>query len=224
MAALSKSAFQSVIGAHATLLNRMTSIHEVKIDPRQVVEAVVNPDDLEICARAKELGMRAGHYHSIITLVHDTNHINVDCEVSAPLPIYAMQKNYPMKSEWPFAEKLMAWADSMSEVCDRFRRGEQVLHLLDSICSSPKQVRYLLPGIVTLLKVGNEEELASKLSDTPTGRNIPPLPAGARQAIADYNALIAQASLLPSKHTVGRGLTFNFRKQVETRWIMHAGA
>lgn len=218
MPGLSQLAHSIANSAHQKLLRRMLSIYEVEVNPRDVVDAIVPKDELELLQTARRLGMRPEVYHSNVAFEYRGNRIRVDCDTCSPLPKYAVTKAQTLLPEYPFADTLKSWADNIIEVQTRFALGEHVLNLLNDKCASPKQVRHFLPGIVTLLKLGDADELAAKLSGASVVRNPPTLPSGARQAVMDYNALIAQASLLPDRQVTSRMVSLEFNYVVPAPW------
>ena len=218
MPGLSQLAHSIAHSTHQKLLRRMLSIHEVEINPRDVVEAIVPSDEREILLSAKRLGMRPEVYHSNVAFEYRGNRIRIDCSTCAPLPKYVVTKDQTLLPEYPFADTLKSWADNIIDVQMRFAMGEHVLNLLNDTCASPKQVRYFLPGIVTLLKIGGADEMAAKLSGASVVRNPPALPSGSRQAVMDYNALIAQASLLPDRPVISQMVSLDFNYVVSAPW------
>lgn len=204
--------------AHEQLKRRMLAIHEFKINPREVYDALVPEADREVLARAKQLGLRSNSYHSVVSLKVRDGQIRVDCEVCSPLPRDLTSKSYELDNTWSFAAEALSWADQMAEINRRFDEGHHILELLNDECSSPKQVRYFLPGIVTLLSIGEQAVLANKLSTSAPLRNPPALPAGARKCVMDYNALIAQASLLPNRATPANGTSFAYVQTDKPLW------
>ena len=218
MSAFSQSAFNCIQMAHEQLKRRMLNIHEFKINPRDVFDALVPEADREVLARAKQLGLRSSNYHAIVSLKVNGGSVRVDCEVCAPLPKDITSKSYVLDNTWPFAAEALSWADQMVEINRRFEEGSHVLDLLNDECSSPKQVRYFLPGIVTLLNIGDQDVLANKLSTSTPLRNPPALPAGVRKCVMDYNALIAQASLLPNRPATANGTSFEYQSHGKPMW------
>lgn len=204
--------------AHEQLKRRMLSIYPFKINPRDVFDNLVPEADREVLARAKQLGLKSSSYHSVVSLKVNGGSIKVDCEVCSPLPRDLTSKSYVLDNTWPFAAEALSWADQVSEIYLKFETGAYILDLLNDICSSPKQVRYFLPGIVTLLNIGDQPELASKLSTSTPLRNPPALPSGARKCVMDYNALIAQASLLPNRPISPTGTSFEYQSRGKPMW------
>ena len=218
MPGLSQLAHSIAHSTHQKLLRRMLSIYEIEINPREVVDAVVPSEEREILNQARKLGMRPEVYHSNVAFEYRGNRIRIDCSTCDPLPKYAVTKDQTLLPEYPFADKLKSWADDIIDVQTRFSLGEHVLNLLNDKCASPKQVRYFLPGIVTLLKLGGADGMAAKLSAASVVRNPPALPSGSRQAIMDYNALIAQASLLPDRPVISQMVSLDFNYVVTAPW------
>lgn len=221
MPAFSHSTFHCITSAHTRLRDRMVSMFEFTIDPHQLFELLVSPEDRAVLKRAKELGLRSPSYHSVVTLRVGPHTVNVDCEKCGPLPHDLTGKKYDLNPSWPFAQAVTDWAYELGSLYEEFDEGDQILALLHDKCSSPKQVRYLLPAIVTLLSIGECEELASKLSTTPTVRGLPALPPGVRQAIMNYNSLIAKASLLPVPQATSRGTRFTFSRTKMPEWSIY---
>jgi len=217
MPALPAAARDLAFDSHNVLLARMTRLFELEFNPQDVYNAIVSEEDRDIMAKAKALGMTTSSYHSYVTFEFNDNQVQFDLRSCGPLPKYAFTSRYHL-NPWEFAEPVKQWADNLDSVHTKFETGRQVLGLLFDVCISPKQVRYALPGIVTLLGMG-QHPLASKLSASAPVRNMPTFPAGARQAIADYNALIAQASLLPDRpHYSTSNVQFEFKRYIKKPW------
>ena len=198
MSALPARTRGAILQAHQSLKMRMVAALPPPITPLNVYEAMVSERHREILREAKELGARSSSYHTNVTFPYNAQQIIVDMEDCGLVPVALTARHQKLDLEWPFVEALCQWADQIIEIYHKFQRGEHILDLLEERCASIKQMRYFLPAIATLVTVGGNRELGQELSASPVVRNAPTLPFGARQAIADYNALIAQASLLPS--------------------------
>lgn len=220
MPAFNRNVFYSLTSAHSTLRDRMLALHKITIDPKKIVTALVPEQDITVLKRAAELGLRGSVYSSSISFRHDTvNKITIDCNnVGFPLPKSVAEEDHTLDSNWSFSEKLTEWGDRMAATYFDFELGEEVLQMLQDRCTSPKQVRYVLPGIVTLCSIAGQDELANKLAVSGALRDPPTLPPGSRQAVMDYNALIAKASLLPERTTEPRRVSFRYSAPIVAPW------
>ncbi len=174
----------------------MASLHECSIDRQEVYNTIIPEEDRFVLKRARELGMRSKTYHSSVTFKHETGLYNINLDSIGLVPVPLVEKQQPLLS-LPFAEPMIEWGKQMHEVAVKFTLGRELLELLNNLCKSPKQVRYLLPGIVVLLKTAGHEELAAKLGGEKLTRSAPSLPVGVRPYLAEYNALLSKVSLLP---------------------------
>lgn len=197
MNAIKPSEFSTLIQANRSLRDRMLSLYSIDLQPKDILPHFMSEEHIKICLDAKKLGLISPTRDQISIKIPNKGvvHFNVGDEI--PLPSAVGEQAHVIDTKYPFYETLIQWVDAQHEVYKQFEMGEKVIYMLDERMKNMLHVRSYLPGVITLFKVGNKANIATKLSGTPSPRGLAPLPFGARQAISDYNALIAKASLLP---------------------------
>lgn len=198
MAAFSPQAAGNLLAANEKLAARMASIYDFRLDRQQVYDTIIPEDDRTILKRAAQLGLRGPTYHSYVQFKHEDMAFRIDLDNIGLLPKSLAERTTELPMEYEFAPDLVAWGKNVRDVVHAFIKGRAVLEALFDTCKTAKQVRYFLPGIVVLARTGGYTELADRLADTSIIRNPPSLPVGMRPYVAEYNALISKASLIPA--------------------------
>jgi len=90
------------------------------------------------------------------------------------------------------------WAEQARAHSLEFARADRVLRDLQEGCTSPMQVRYVWPSILSLCSAREElSELAEKIRPFKVPRTMPALHPGLRDACKKTAGIIAAAQLLP---------------------------
>lgn len=214
MTALSGAAFQCARRALDDLNCRMYDLYSLDVTPNEVFEYMIPEEDRVILQAAKRLGLRTGHYSTSVSIHVGDARMAFDVgKIDMPMPTDFIQKTHQLDPAAPYYERIVDYVTKMKTVAEQFATARAVFDMLNDTCRSPKQVRFFMPSIVPLLKIGKADELANDLATTPIVRNAPNLPYGSRQALVDTNALIAKATLLPQKDRYT-----NYNKRYSIGW------
>lgn len=180
------------------LRDRMCRIYEHRIDPMEVVRALVSPSDMEVLRQAAVLGLNSGSYGNNVAFKFRDVFLTVDLRsTQLPLPRYFGEGSQTLRPEYPFFESATDYIGNVRDVVTRFASARAAIEVMDDLCGTLRQVRYYLPALPTLLKIGGAEKAAASVLDPPRLRNSPDLPVYLLDAVAEVNALVARAVLLP---------------------------
>jgi uncharacterized protein YqgV (UPF0045/DUF77 family) len=181
------------------LHHAMTNLIKCPLTNRDVATHLLHPDDLPILQRAQEFGLRSGVWRDKITLKLDSvTSVNIDMSsLKLPLPAYVANGNHV-----PLPEHILqVLADTAAKklaMSDHWTKVRALVGHLDDTCTSPQQVRYLLPCMVGLLSYDHRTApLARRLTPMPHLRVVPTVSPAVRGAIADVQRVITQALLIP---------------------------
>lgn len=205
MAAKAKTALSGAAYAAATLslerLNqRMYDLFTLDVAPREIFEHLVSADDRAIIAAAAKLGLMSGSWNSSVTLAYADAVFDFSMSsLKLPMPSDFVGKKFVLAPTDPYADRIAEYYEKIRAVAEQFATARAILDTLNTLCHSPKQLRFFMPSIVPLLKMAKLDERANELAATPIVRNAPNLPFGSRQALIDTNALIAKATLVPER-------------------------
>ncbi len=94
------------------------------------------------------------------------------------------------------SEEFGAWLERRIELGFKFGRALKVLSMLNGACSSPRQVRYYWPIVMSLAQEAGFSSRDMEPLAEPDGRRAPPLDVALRAACQDTAALLTAASLV----------------------------
>jgi hypothetical protein len=168
---------------------------------KEIAIHLIKQEDMPLLIRAKELGLRSGVYRDTVGLkIHDLVTVNIDMSVlDIPLPKYV--DNGVMKDiELPdnVKELLAAFASKRLAMSEHWTKVRALVGYLDDNCTSPQQVRYLLPCIIGLLAYDPKTApLARRITPMPHLRIPPSVSPNVREAIFEVQRTVTQALLVP---------------------------
>lgn len=189
-----------------SLSRAMGSLIKCPITVADIVKELIPADDVALLKQASRLGLRSGVYHSMVHMKLNefcSLHINLE-GVGFPLPKYLDGKYLSgIKLPDQMQAELGDYALKKRAMSDHWTQVRSLISFLDDTCTSPQQVRYLLPSIIGVLAYATQTTpLAKRLTNIPTIRNKPHVSPAVREAIASVQRTVTQALLLPKDMVV----------------------
>ena len=190
----------------SALSSAMGSLIKCPVTADDIIDVMIPAEDKLILEQAARLGLRSGVYHSMVYMkLNDycTLHINLT-NAGFPLPKY-LDGKYVNAIRLP--DQMQAEIDDYAlkkrAMSDHWTQVRALVGFLDDTCTSPQQVRYLLPCIIGLLSHSIQTApLAKRLTGIPTLRNKPVVSPSVRDAIAAVQRTVTQALLIPKDMVV----------------------
>jgi hypothetical protein len=195
-------AIMSVLDDTINKLHRsMAYLIKPALTNKEIAAHLIKKEDLPLLIRAKELGLRSGVYRDAVGLkIHDLVTVNVDMSsLDLPLPKY-VDNSVTKDIELPdnIKEQLAVFASKRLAVSEHWTKVRALVGHLDDNCTSPQQVRYLLPCIIGLLAYDSKTApLARRITPMPHLRTPPSVSPSVRDAIAEVQRTVTQALLIP---------------------------
>jgi hypothetical protein len=195
-------AIMTVLDNSINMLHRSMS-HLIKspLTNKEIATHLIKKEDMPLLMRAKELGLRSGVYRDAVGLkIHDNVTVNIDMSsLDVPLPKY-VDNGVTKDIELPdhIKEQLAVFASKRLAVSEQWTKVRALVGHLDDNCTSPQQVRYLLPCIIGLLAYDlKTAHLARRITPMPNLRIPPSVEPNIREAIAEVQRTVTQGLLIP---------------------------
>lgn len=183
------------------LHHSMAHLIKSPLTNKEIAVHLIKKEDMPLLLRAKELGLRSGVWRDVAGLkIHDLVTVNIDMSVlDLPLPKY-VDNGVVKDIELPdnIKELLAAFASKRLEMSEQWTKVRALVGYLDDNCTSPQQVRYLLPCIIGLLAYDSKTApLARRITPMPHLRISPSVSPNVREAIFEVQRTVTQALLIP---------------------------
>lgn len=207
MPAFSSKTATLVDGSIRSLFSRVQKFFQCELKPDDVKRMVIRPEDIEVLDRAYALiygTQSSGGTHNfqillpwkdVVTGVKVT--LTCNSGFNFLIPNYVDGDRF-IPPECETRSKIESWVHERVEHGIEWGRVLEVFRYLQERCTSPQQLRFYFPGIVTLLVNSGDaklEKLASKLRSARMPNEFLSLNREAKDYIAAANATLATSQL-----------------------------
>lgn len=203
--------FELIRYAARKLFSKSTEFFECALTPDEVEHLIIKPEDRKILRDAYDLLYPRGNnsyttvpFHVALAGVEDAVEISLVSRTGFPflIPNYAQNRHaawVPEQSD--VVERIRKWTAHRIEQGIEWGRVLDVITYLNQFCSSPQQMRFYFPGIVTVLVNSGDvplEKLGNKLRTARTPSDFLSLTREQKEYIAQANTTLATAQLFLS--------------------------
>lgn len=199
--AFSDGMYHEIMRTVHTMAARMGRLITCPVPARDILMTMIkDEEELAFMQRAHAAGMRDGQYATYFTFpLNDLLHIQLDAAWigGVTLPSHFTRRQPNLSPDQTAA--LTDYAERKRALSDHWTNLSILLQHLQSHCTSPQQVRYVLPCLIGIMSNSDSphvRKLASKLTPTPIIRNRPTIYPEMRPIIEASNRLVSQAILL----------------------------
>ena len=191
------------------LCERTARSFELNLSHDEARNIITSPDDLEALKAAEG---RVGIISPVTRIKLDVStsefaigstgsqrcYLNISFHGDPPLlparPVW-QQSRYP-----DLTQQIIKWMAQRIDIGERFAVLQKVVNELNDACDTLKQIRYLFPGIVPVLRYRDDTSpLADSIIELKRPNKLPTLPVEFRNAIREASATVAMAQLVPEE-------------------------
>ena len=196
------------------LFNRVGNFFECELNPEEIKHMVVRPEHIAVLDQAYDImyGSTSAGTHNfairiprkdIVTGVKVTLHSGSGFNFLMPAYVNDDTIAQPCEAR----DKIERWVEERITRGIEWGRVVEVFRYLQERCTSPQQLRFYFPGIVTLLvNTGDDklEKIGAKLRSARTPSEFLTLNREAKEYITAANATLATAQLFLQSPTPAR--------------------
>lgn len=216
MPAFSERKMEALDNSVNTLFFRtLECLPQPGISKTEIHHALVKPEHRKLLDQTEELvGTIQSHNHlSFKVKVASGQVIDVGATFNTPLnhimPDYYQQGFHADANEETVA-KLDKWVKVRCGIGFEFAKAFSILHDLNDMMASPKQMKFFFDGIVGLCEMSDMKDIADKLREPFVPASFPSIDPAMRQGCKDATQAIARALLVdPDQKNKTPAVTFS---------------